>query len=297
MNSPEIESFLAIIEKENFTEAAKSLFISQSTLSHRLFSLEKELGLRLFERQKGCKNIILTKAGREFVTVAKKWQFVMQDIERIKLSMKSNLYLSVGTVDTFNSFLFPPLYQLLLNHTPTINLDLRTCNSAELYQQIERGELDVAFTLLNLPMKNILSEQVYKEPRVILRREEQPSKKHSVISLEELDLSKERLFIGDATFNSWYQAWKGKYGHANIMVDTVQLLNLFMQQEGCWTVVPLCIARAWAQKGKFAWYYPESLPPERVCYRIQSQYLSSEKAEVIAIFDKYLAEVHSDIFK
>ena len=295
MNYVEIEAFLAIIEKENFTEAAKSLFISQSTLSHRLFNLENRLGKRLLERQKGCKSILLTESGREFIVVAKNWQLLMQDVERIKAGRADNLSLSMGTVDTFHAFVFPPLYRLLAEKQPPLSLNLRTYNSAELYQQVDRGSLDVAFTLLNLPVKNILVQQVHREPRVVLMRQSKGVGKDTQIGIKELDYNKEVFFIGDVNFNNWYRVWKGKLGYAHMQVDTVQLLDLHMQMEGSWAVVPLCIARVWVAKGGYAWYYLDNPPPERMCYRIQPQYMSEATTRALELFDACLAEVRKRV--
>lgn len=296
MNSQEIESFLMIIEENNFTEAAKKLFVSQATLSHRIFNLERELGFRLIERKKGAKSLFLTDSGRDFVVTAKNWKILMQDIERIKVSYKNNLKLSIGTVDTFHTFMFPPLYEMLAAHEPKITLNLRTYNSAELYQQLYRGELDVAFTLLDLPTKDVISEQIYREPRVVLRRESEPCEQHGVISLKELDLGKEIFFIGDVQFNNWYKNWKGKHGYPTIQVDTAQLLTAFMQQEGAWTLVPLCIARALFKTGNYAYYYLKEKPPERVCYRIQPKHSMRDATEVLSIFDRYLELLSKSIF-
>lgn len=295
MNYPEIEAFLAIVEKENFTDAAKSLFISQPTLSHRLFRLESKLGIRLIERKKGCKNIVLTGSGREFITTAKNWQILMQDIEALKYATPDKLKLSIGTVDTFHALIFPPLYNLLEEKHPYISLNLRTYNSAELYQQVERGELDVAFTLLNIPVKNMLITPVYREPRVILVREDSKSFEYDTLNLKQLDLQKERFFIGDVNFNNWYRVWKGRLGYASVQVDTVQILNFFMQQEGNWAIVPFSIAQAWSKKGGYNWYHLDSPAPERLCYRIQPQYLSANTAKAIAIFDSCLEEISDEI--
>ena len=64
MTTAEIESFLAICRYKTITRAAEHLFISQSALSTRLNTLERDLGGRLFYRQKGCREMILTPKGK-----------------------------------------------------------------------------------------------------------------------------------------------------------------------------------------------------------------------------------------
>ena len=53
--------FLAVAREQNITKAARSLFITQSTLSKQMMDLEKQLGKQLFVR--GKRNITLTEEG------------------------------------------------------------------------------------------------------------------------------------------------------------------------------------------------------------------------------------------
>jgi len=290
MNTTEIEAFLAILRHGNLTEAAKSLFVSQSTLSNRLVELERDVGMTLIERGRGGKSLVLTEKGKQFLLIAKRWETLIQDTKCLQ-SQTNSLALSIGTVDTFHTFVFPPLYQLLCEHVPTINLNLKTHNSTELYIQLDRGEIDVGFTLLNLPMQNIIVEKVYTEGRVVLRKEVSPAQGEQFITAADLDPANEIFFVGDTAFHTWYQGWRGLKGYPSLQVDTTQLLLLMLNKLGSWSIVPMCIARKLVSLGSYACYQLEDKPPERVCYKIQSKYLSASVAEGIGILDSYLATI------
>lgn len=290
MNTLEIEAFLAILRHGNLTEAAKALFISQSTLSHRLFELERKVGKTLIERERGGKSLVLTDYGKQFLLIAKRWENLIQDTRRLQ-SQKNNLSLAIGTVDTFHTFVFPPLYQALYDHVPKINLNLKTHNSEELYLQLDRGEIDVGFTLLNLPMRNIVVKKIYTEPRVVLRKEVLPNIDKKLIRPEDLDPAHEIFFVGDTAFHTWYQCWKEGKGYPSLQVDTTQLLLPLLDKVGSWSIVPMCIARKLVSMGSYACYQLEDQPPERICYKIQSQYLSADIAESIGILDSYLVQI------
>lgn len=287
MNTIEIEAFLAILRHGNLTEAAKALFISQSTLSHRLFELEREVGKSLIERGRGGRSLVLTDYGKQFLLIAKRWENLIQDTRRLQ-EQTSNLSLSIGAVDTFHSFVFPPLYQALCEHTPKINLNLKTHNSTTLYLQVDRGEIDVGFTLLDLPMRNIVVKKFYTERRVVLRKEESPHEHMGFIDPASLDPAGEIFFVGDTAFHTWYQCWKGEKGYPSLQVDTTQLLLLLLNKVGNWSIVPMCVARKLVSMGSYSCYQLEDQPPERVCYKIQSKYLSASVAEGIRIVDSYL---------
>ena len=70
MTFEQIKSFLAIVKFNHFTLASQELYISQSSISKHIKSLEKELGVELFNRQH--RNVKLTEAGEEFYKFAKK---------------------------------------------------------------------------------------------------------------------------------------------------------------------------------------------------------------------------------
>ncbi|WP_368043412.1 LysR family transcriptional regulator [uncultured Mitsuokella sp.] len=61
-----IECFYAVAKKQNFTAAAESLYIAESTASKRIVQLEKYLGVKLFERNK--RSVRLTAAGQVFLS-------------------------------------------------------------------------------------------------------------------------------------------------------------------------------------------------------------------------------------
>ena len=64
MTLTQLESFLILAQRLNFTQAADDLFISQPALSRMISSLEQEVGLQLFYRS--SRSVSLTPAGRAF---------------------------------------------------------------------------------------------------------------------------------------------------------------------------------------------------------------------------------------
>lgn len=58
MTKLEIAAFLAIVEHGSISATAEQIFVTQPALSRRIQALEKELGYRLFERDKGMRAIV-----------------------------------------------------------------------------------------------------------------------------------------------------------------------------------------------------------------------------------------------
>ncbi|MCC5466670.1 LysR family transcriptional regulator [Pelosinus baikalensis] len=287
MDTVTIEAFLAVIRHGSLTEAANSLFISQSTLSGRLAELEREVGMILIDRGRGMRTLTLTDQGKEFLVIAKRWEDLVQDTKRIQ-SQTQSIMLSIGAVDTIHTYVLPSLYQALRKYGKDLNVRLKTHNSTELYLQVDRGEIDVAFTLLDLPMRNIIVRKFYSEPRVVLRREMPLRNTSEFIDAESLDLESEIFFEGDPAWHTWYQRWKDKNGYPSLQVDTAQLLVSLLNKDGAWAIVPQCIAQKMVAMGPFAYYRLVDPPPERICYKIQAKYPKSSSIEGINILNKCL---------
>ena len=84
---------LAIAEEQNLTRAAKRLFISQPALTLYLNRLEKELGVKLFDRSRTP--ILLTEAGKYYVEQMKKISAAEQSLRRKPWSSASARYAGI----------------------------------------------------------------------------------------------------------------------------------------------------------------------------------------------------------
>ena len=91
MDLSEIETFLTIVNTKSITKTADILFLSQPTVSHRLKSLEKELGFPLIVRKKGFKNVELTSKGSEFVSIAERYISLWKETQVLAQDRDSTL--------------------------------------------------------------------------------------------------------------------------------------------------------------------------------------------------------------
>lgn len=68
MNLSHLRYFVKLAQEKHYTKAAELLCITQPSLSHAISSLEKELGVQLFEKNK--RNTDLTVCGKQFLSIA-----------------------------------------------------------------------------------------------------------------------------------------------------------------------------------------------------------------------------------
>ena len=88
MNIHELNYVLCIAKHQNMTKAARELYISQPTLSKHLGKLERELGIKLFNRVDNC--YIPTYAGRRYMEYASRvleltrnWEKELEDLRSL----------------------------------------------------------------------------------------------------------------------------------------------------------------------------------------------------------------------
>lgn len=291
MDNEGIEAFLAVVRHGSLTEAANSLFVSQSTLSHRLAHLEREVGMRLIERGRGLKSLSLTPSGQQFLSISRRWEELYQETKLIR-SRTKNLTLSIGAVDSIQAYILPAVYKAFREHAKNIDIRIRTQQSTELYLLLERGELDIAFANLEQPMPNMIIKKFYSEHMVVVSKGILPTANGTLID-HSLQTADELYFEWNPTYRVWHERWLGDRENPIIRLDTAQLLLTFMDSTEKWAIVPTSMASKFAANGDIFIYELENPPPERDCYQIRPRYPRASAVESLQLFEDCINSVIS----
>ncbi|MBB5927119.1 LysR family transcriptional regulator [Streptomyces echinatus] len=149
MDLQQMRYVVAVAETRNFTRAAERCAVVQSSLSHRIAALERELGVRLFARS--SRRVELTSAGAAFVAAAREC-LAAADRAVADASAAAGVVrgrLAVGVIVTAAAVDVPELLQRYRAQHPEVRVMLRSGRSDELAAAIRSGDLDIAF--LGLP--------------------------------------------------------------------------------------------------------------------------------------------------
>lgn len=150
--------FLALTQEGTILAAARSLHITQPTLSRQLSELEKEIGKKLFER--GSKRVKLTEEGvrlREYaksiVALADK---AMADLAQPERSVAGDVYIGCGESDAMR-FVLRAAKACRTEH-PAVRFHLYSGTTADLMDRFNDGLFDfvVEFEALERPDCNIV---------------------------------------------------------------------------------------------------------------------------------------------
>ena len=142
MTLNQIECFLALAERLNFTLTANDLFMAQATLSRSIATLEEELGMKLFTRT--SRAVTLTPAGeayrRECAGLLDIYHRAEQAARLAEQGYQGELKIGV-LQDHFDEHAIH-IYRAMAGYYPDIRLSMREVNHSQLFSQLESGELD-----------------------------------------------------------------------------------------------------------------------------------------------------------
>ena len=139
-----IESFVVVAQKLSFVEAADSLQIDPSALSRRIQSLEKRLGVRLFNRS--TRRVALTEAGILYLSHCQEVLAKLDHADAIvsHLSTEPRGLLRVTLPVSFGQRQVAPALPEFLDRYPQIEIDLSFTNQ---YVDILEESIDVAIRI------------------------------------------------------------------------------------------------------------------------------------------------------
>ena len=144
MEIRQLRYFISVANHLNFTRAARECFVVQTTMTHQIAALEKELGVRLFERTK--RKVLLTPEGEAFLPEAKAIVHRMDDSLEIMRTMKGNYKgsLRIGYWGNLYREDLPMILRAYRKKNPLIRVSLVQENVDDLLTRLEERKLDAA---------------------------------------------------------------------------------------------------------------------------------------------------------
>ena len=197
--------FVAVAEESSFNRAAQRLHISQPPLSNQIKQLERDLGVRLFERTN--RGVRMTEAGALLLEEARRI-FVQLDqtvraVQRVGHGQVGRL--TLGFVPSSSNEALPPILRAFRERFPGVELFLREMRPDRVVQQLHDRQIDVGFLYLPLEDPSLDFECITREPLVLALPEAHPLALEAQVELRALA---EEPFVLPAR----YQKMPGLYG-------------------------------------------------------------------------------------
>jgi DNA-binding transcriptional LysR family regulator len=161
----------AVGRTRSFGQAARELGYTQSAVSQQIARLERNVGQRLVDRPGGPRRVDLTDAGRLLLrhaeAIVAQLDAAQADLDAFAEGAAGPLRL--GIYQSVGARILPGLIRRFKQEWPRVEVSVREeIDAADLLRLLEHGELDLTFADLPLPEGPFESEEVLRDPYVLL---------------------------------------------------------------------------------------------------------------------------------
>lgn len=175
-----------ISESRNLSEAAESLHLTQSALSHQIKAIENYFDTQVFQRQH--KPLQLTAAGRRLVELADQ---VLPSVAEVEFELKQmaaghrgRLHITIECHACFEWLL--PALDGYRESWPDIEIDIRLGMSFEPIPALSQGKIDLVITSDKVEAKDIVFEELFDYQALLVMAVDHPLAKKEYIVAEDL---------------------------------------------------------------------------------------------------------------
>lgn len=186
----QLQYFLTVARMEHVTEAARSLHVTQSSLSKTIQRLEEDLGVPLFDRT--GRKLRLNEYGSKFLCRVERALF---ELEQGKLELRDlsnpehgTLELAVTTASTL-----PNILREFRKKRPDIQFHVQMLTTQEMVTLLHRGEVDFCLSSPPIQDDDIECQIVFIDPILVAVPRRHRLADRSIVSLTEL---KDESFVG-----------------------------------------------------------------------------------------------------
>ena len=187
VNLSQLYYFKKLAELQHYTRAAKELYITQPTLSDAISSLEKELGLPLFQRD--GRSIKLTPHGAEFYEYVRASLRQLDEGVAAMEARKGDLHglVNLGMIFTVQDDYLPALLRAYqAEFGSNVSIEIHQAFTNYLTQNLHNETLDLAFCGKRENEPDIAYFPVLNRPLELCVRSGHPLSRRSSVTFDDL---------------------------------------------------------------------------------------------------------------
>ena len=224
LNIHQLNVFVIAAETLNFTQTAKRLHLTQSSVSQHIKSLENQLGVELFERKNRSLEItdagmVLLPMAREIVDGSIK---VAEQMELLKDEIHGHLVVGCNTAP--GKYLLPTLLAKFHEQYPLVRISCQVLPMKEVLQGLSEGEVHFAICNVDEHRQDAGEFHLYlEEPILLIVPIDHPWADREMIEPEEL--YEEKFIMREENSGTYRNVRRGLM---DIGID-VEKLDTFME--------------------------------------------------------------------
>lgn len=166
-NIDKLEYVLALAEERNLTRTAQKLYISQPALTNYINRLEKELGVKLFDRT--TQPVSITQAGSIYIQEMKKIQSRQIALkEKLRILEQKERIFRVGVPHIRGSYILPEVICCFMDRHPKLSVQIENELEDVLEKELAQGQLDLIIGVLSTAHPGVRYEHLGKDQVLLL---------------------------------------------------------------------------------------------------------------------------------
>jgi LysR family transcriptional regulator, low CO2-responsive transcriptional regulator len=154
MNIDYLEAFMYVVHLESIHKAAEALYLSQPTVTARIKTLERDLGIELFLR-KG-RSLRLSEEGKAFIPYAEKILFTYHQGKKLLKKEDNPEEIVIGANIITSQYFIPFALPFLKKANPQLRFKFVSAPNEVLLDKLLQKQVDIAF------MKDITHRGIQK---------------------------------------------------------------------------------------------------------------------------------------
>lgn len=181
-----IRAFVEVVRQGGFSNAAKTVFATQSTVSKAVKQLEEELGIELLDRighrsRLTAAGEIVYRHGTAMLAQGHEMQVELEELRGLKRGVFRLGFPLIGSTT-----LFAGVFSAFRQKYPNVDLQLVEHGGKRLEELLLAGELDLAASLLPVSEEAFEWQEVRREPMDLLVSADHPLAQRTTVSFRDL---------------------------------------------------------------------------------------------------------------
>ncbi len=180
----QLRCFLTLSVLLNYGKTARALYMSQTTATFQIKSLEDSIGVKLFERNH--RRVCLTAAGAAFVPYA---QRILDSVDAATLRLQeiqNPLSLRIACGRAGHVTMLPAVLRALHQSNPGFHLQVAELTTEQQIAGLAAGKVDAALMVPHPPIPGIRFDPLSSEPLYVLVAAHHPLASHTSLPVEAL---------------------------------------------------------------------------------------------------------------
>lgn len=227
MNTKQLEYFISVAETLSFTKTAEKFYISQTAITQQIKSLEEQIQVTLFIRNK--RRVELTPAGKVFLCEAKTIVKNINDAIMKTQQFANGFFgtLNIGVLIGYEKNKLQQYLKVFSKTYPNISMDICTNEMTDLLSSVKDNLMDLVFVINpeNQPLNDFEYKPVEKYSLVALLPLGHPLYNEDFIHL--CDLQHEKFIFVKESGDEYGQKSmiQNRYREAGFIPNIVQRSN------------------------------------------------------------------------